>query len=68
MLRRLDTTLALSALRDQVYLSAYTDTSAPVVVEVLGDRRARINATPIRQEEATALASDLIARAESRLS
>lgn len=64
----LDTALALSALRDQAYLSVYTDTSAPVVVEVLGDRRARIHVTPIRPEEASALASDLIARAESRLS
>jgi hypothetical protein len=61
------TALALSALRDQAYLSAYTDASAPVVVELLGDARARIRATPIRQEDAAALASDLISRAESLL-
>ena len=66
--RDLDTVAALAALRDQTYLSVYTDTSAPVVVEVLSGRRARIRATPIRSEEAPALASDLIARAEALLS
>ena len=61
----LDPTQAVSILRDLVYLSAYTDASAPVVIELQGGNRARIRATPITPEEAADLTSDVIARVES---
>jgi len=60
-----DPAQAAAALRDLVYLSAYTDASAPVVVELLGGNRARIRATPILPEEAADLVSDLVSRARS---
>ncbi len=60
-----DPALATSILRDLVYLSAYTDASAPVVVELQGRNRARIRATPIAPDEAADLVGDVISRVES---
>lgn len=54
---------ALWTLRDHAYLSAYVDSAAPVVVELVDESRAKIHATPVRPEDSDELRSDLIARA-----
>ncbi|MCB9729766.1 MAG: mechanosensitive ion channel [Deltaproteobacteria bacterium] len=56
---------AVSALRDEAYLSAYACTAAPVQIEVVGPGRARVTATPVHPSDAGSLRSDLAARAES---
>ncbi len=54
---------AADALREQTYLSAYADASAPVICEVLDGEAAIIRATPVHPDDADELRSDLAARA-----
>ncbi len=56
---------AIDLLRDHALLSAYADASVPVVVELLGYRRARIVATPTHPDDADQLRGDLASRAAS---
>jgi len=51
------------ALSDQVYLSAYVDAAAPVIVEILDLGHARVRATPVHADDADELKSDVTARA-----
>jgi len=51
------------ALSDQVYLSAYVDAAAPVIVELLDQSRARVRATPVHADDTDELRSDINARA-----
>ncbi|TNF26226.1 MAG: mechanosensitive ion channel [Deltaproteobacteria bacterium] len=50
------------ALSDQVYLSAYVDAAAPVIVELLDTGRARVRATPVDADDTDELRSDIAAR------
>lgn len=58
-----DPDLLLGALRDHALLSPYSDSTAPVIVELIGERRARITATPVHPDDADELRSDLTGRA-----
>lgn len=51
------------ALSDEVYLSAYVDATAPVIVELLDGGRARVRATPVDADDTDELRSDVTARA-----
>ncbi len=55
---------AVSALRDEAYLSAYAYAAAVVHIEVLGAGRARLMATPVHPSDAGSLRSDLAGRAQ----
>ncbi|MEZ4268307.1 MAG: mechanosensitive ion channel [Myxococcota bacterium] len=56
---------AVSALRDEAYLSTYTYSASAVLIEVLGGGRARLMATPVTPSDAVSLRSDLAARAQA---
>lgn len=56
---------AVSALRDEAYLSAYAHTAGVVHIEVLGVGRARLMATPVHPSDAGSLRSDLATRAQA---
>lgn len=56
---------AVSALRDEAYLSAYAYAAGVVHIEVLGSGRARLMATPVHPSDAGSLRSDLAARAQT---
>ncbi|PKN56269.1 MAG: hypothetical protein CVU56_16900 [Deltaproteobacteria bacterium HGW-Deltaproteobacteria-14] len=53
----------IGALSDQVYLSAYVDAAAPVIVELLDSGHARVRATPVHADDTDELRSDITARA-----
>ncbi|MFT7579166.1 MAG: hypothetical protein ACI9MR_000828 [Myxococcota bacterium] len=54
---------ALDRLRDQVFLSAYVDVAAPVILELVGNGQVSVYATPLHPDDGDELRSDVIARA-----
>jgi hypothetical protein len=60
-----DPDIYLGGLRDETLLSAYTDASSPVVIELLDATQVKITATPTHPDDTDELRSDLMGRSVS---